>query len=581
LILGEPGAGKTITLLQLASELLARAETSPGAAIPVVLNLSSWNEQSEPLEKWLHEELRGKYFVPGAVAEDWIAKDALTLLLDGLDEVLPEKRTACIETINAYRQNHGPTQMAICCRKADYADQPQRLQLDNAIALQPLDEKQVKQILASDERGMIVAETLQGDASLSQLARTPLMLNIMMTASQDVSDADWRRLGNVEAHRRRLFDLYLKNVFRRRRPSASEAEETTARVLPWLARHLSEQGQTMFLMEGLGPEWLKPGPQRSIAFLSIRLLPLLLLAFFVYLFYLAGGEGPLGLRMALALGACAFLTSLISARLNNPLTLLLNTALTSFACGLLLETEWPKAILAGFVLGIPGGAIAIALQTPRMTDRLRWSWGRTLSLVLGAILVEGSVSAIVYFSFGIEPFFTFTSMLLLALPPVALGGMLIFGWRPSMQVAKTVVPNQGFWQSLRNAVGISLFLLLILLPLSLPIAWSMAPNGTKLSWELLPYLQSAIPFVFAAVGLMTLPLGLWVGGAACLQQLIIRFILSSTKQLPWNLIQTLDQATDRIILQRVGGGYIFQHRLLQEHFASPTFKQIHPEKEQP
>ena len=43
LILGEPGAGKTITLLQLASELLARAETMPGGPIPVVLNLSSWN----------------------------------------------------------------------------------------------------------------------------------------------------------------------------------------------------------------------------------------------------------------------------------------------------------------------------------------------------------------------------------------------------------------------------------------------------------------------------------------------------------------------------------------------------------
>jgi hypothetical protein len=350
--------------------------------------------------------------------------------------------------------------------------------------------------------------------------------------------------------------------------------------LPWLAHNLSEQGETVFLMEGLDIGWLKTQPQRITFFLGIRLLTSLLLAFFVYLFYLAGGDGSLGTRMALALGVCACLTSLVSAGLNNPLTLILNTALTSFSCGLLLKIEWPSAMLVGLVLGIPGGAIAIALQTPRMTDRLRWSWSRTLSLALGVILVESSVSAIVYFSFGTEPFLTFTSLLLLALPPVALGGMLVFGWRPSMLVAKTVVPNQGFWQSLRNAVGISLFMLLILLPLSLPIAWGMAPKGTEAIWVLLPYLQLAIPFVFAAVGLMTLPLGLLVGGAACLQQLIIRLILSSSEQLPWNLIQTLDQATDRIILQRVGGGYIFQHRLLQEHFANPTFKHIQPEKEQ-
>jgi hypothetical protein len=30
----------------------------------------------------------------------------------------------------------------------------------------------------------------------------------------------------------------------------------------------------------------------------------------------------------------------------------------------------------------------------------------------------------------------------------------------------------------------------------------------------------------------------------------------------------LDYATERILLRRVGGGYVFVHRLLQEYFAS-------------
>jgi predicted NACHT family NTPase len=39
LILGAPGSGKTTTLLELAGELLARAEAEDGQPIPVVFNL--------------------------------------------------------------------------------------------------------------------------------------------------------------------------------------------------------------------------------------------------------------------------------------------------------------------------------------------------------------------------------------------------------------------------------------------------------------------------------------------------------------------------------------------------------------
>jgi predicted NACHT family NTPase len=41
LILGEPGSGKTIALLQLARDLITRAAQETDHLIPVVLNLSS------------------------------------------------------------------------------------------------------------------------------------------------------------------------------------------------------------------------------------------------------------------------------------------------------------------------------------------------------------------------------------------------------------------------------------------------------------------------------------------------------------------------------------------------------------
>uniref|UniRef100_A0ACD5GT57 Uncharacterized protein n=1 Tax=Desertifilum tharense IPPAS B-1220 TaxID=1781255 RepID=A0ACD5GT57_9CYAN len=47
----------------------------------------------------------------------------------------------------------------------------------------------------------------------------------------------------------------------------------------------------------------------------------------------------------------------------------------------------------------------------------------------------------------------------------------------------------------------------------------------------------------------------------------MRLILYCQGCIPWNYSRFLDYATERIFLQKVGGGYIFVHRLLLEHFA--------------
>jgi len=38
--------------------------------------------------------------------------------------------------------------------------------------------------------------------------------------------------------------------------------------------------------------------------------------------------------------------------------------------------------------------------------------------------------------------------------------------------------------------------------------------------------------------------------------------------MPWNYPRFLDYAAKRILLRKVGGGYMFVHRLLLEYFAS-------------
>ena len=67
--------------------------------------------------------------------------------------------------------------------------------------------------------------------------------------------------------------------------------------------------------------------------------------------------------------------------------------------------------------------------------------------------------------------------------------------------------------------------------------------------------------VFGLIGALT------CGGHACLQHVILRFFLWHAGLAPWKYVQFLEYAVERILLHRVGAGYLFIHRSLLEYFA--------------
>ena len=77
LILGVPGSGKTITLLELARDAITRAEHNNSQPIPVVLNLSSWALERQTLATWVVDELKSKYFIPNEIGDSWVGSSAL------------------------------------------------------------------------------------------------------------------------------------------------------------------------------------------------------------------------------------------------------------------------------------------------------------------------------------------------------------------------------------------------------------------------------------------------------------------------------------------------------------------------
>lgn len=64
------------------------------------------------------------------------------------------------------------------------------------------------------------------------------------------------------------------------------------------------------------------------------------------------------------------------------------------------------------------------------------------------------------------------------------------------------------------------------------------------------------------------------GGDVVTKHCILRIILWWKGYAPLNYARFLDYCADRIFLRKVGGGYIFVHRLLMEHFASLTEENI-------
>lgn len=291
LILGAPGAGKTILLLQLAKALIgvARGEKQSAfssqlsantqKAIPVVFNLSSWAAERKPLNEWIVEELRLRYQVPKKVAEMWVAEQVLLLLLDGLDEVAEQYRDVCVDAINAFREQYPAVDIAVCSRIADYEMLTRKLDLRGAVTLQPLNDAQIDGYINRPELTGL-RQIMSEDSVLREMATTPFLLNAMAYAYRDVGAGTLRILpdDNTEARRTRLLEswadkrlqtiTFLTVLSNQKKQSANYKLPQAKHYLAWLAKNMFERGQSVFYIENMQPDWIT---QPTLPTLSARI----------------------------------------------------------------------------------------------------------------------------------------------------------------------------------------------------------------------------------------------------------------------------------------------------------------------
>jgi eukaryotic-like serine/threonine-protein kinase len=319
LILGAPGCGKTTVLLQLAESLLEAAEHDPQEPIPVVFNLASyannrsmfykwlWESDQLSLERYLINDLTTKYYVPEPIAKEWVEGGQLTLLLDGLDEVVPEHREACVGAINTFTSTHPTVKLAVCSRRATYQALSQMLDLKGQVVAQPLTIDQIDNFLGVlGPRLEGLRRALDTDIVLLKLMQTPLLLNMAIWAYKDCDVEQLRTHMDMNSEQRRklLIGAYIQRVLREKTTTdTSYPHEQTVHWLSCLARKMQQNTQSIFHLEMIQLNWLETKAQRRLYFtlpwLIGGLLLLLSIATFAIAWRFVDLETGFGAYMAL------------------------------------------------------------------------------------------------------------------------------------------------------------------------------------------------------------------------------------------------------------------------------------------
>lgn len=261
LILGHPGIGKTVMLMQLLEVLLKETKGQTQRSLPIVFNLASWAVNQKPIASWVVDELVISYDVPRHKALRWVKDQSLILLLDGLDEVRLDARQACVEALNDFRALHTVTPMVVCSRINDYEEIPERLDLKGAVQIEPLSHEAIEAYLGEDERLAGLRRLVAEDAVVRQMVVAPFLLNTMVYTYADKPIEALRGYHTAEERREHLFDQYIH-----RRLQDNPSEWTYAEVrdaLKWLASKMVAQVQTVFREEDVEPNWLTPSGQAN------------------------------------------------------------------------------------------------------------------------------------------------------------------------------------------------------------------------------------------------------------------------------------------------------------------------------
>jgi len=442
-----------------------------------------------------------------------------------------------LEAINGFRSEHGFLPIAVCSRLADYEDLGHKLQLRSAVVVQALDAEDVDTALSHKPQLNRLREAVKQDATFAELLRTPLMLWIAALAYHNTAEMIDTDEG-VEQMRDHLFSAYVKSMFKRRAVSEQYSQESMYRWLTRLACSLGRNKLSIFTLEGLSFNFFD---SYRLRILSRCITGIAVLVTYSITCFLVSAVGYA------ASGLLGRVLSFLPILNVNPSSWLQQAVFVLQGGEVNAMVLAPAATIIAITIDLqPSEKIDLGFRN--ISTRIKRAFiGFAGFFALFPLLLTvgdyGNYSSVAEFvsdykaSFGRNEVLGAASPLLMAL----LTGLFLLVLTPNSSERSNC--NEGT----RRSIKIALTMTGVVVILGIFIALHEGLHG----WLLLA----------------SLTLGL-TGGLFVIKHYVLRLFLWMMRIGPYNYPAFLDYADERILLRRIGGSYVFTHRMLQEYFAS-------------
>ncbi|MBV9231889.1 MAG: hypothetical protein JOZ18_21445 [Chloroflexi bacterium] len=495
----------------------------------------------------------------------------------------------------------------ICSRSGNYLNQSKRLLLDNAVVARPLTEQKIDTYLQNTGQSMDgLREALHHDPSLRELAHTPLMLRVLTTIYEGGTVENSQLMSTLDV-RQQAFAAYIMQTFKRQ-SHARYKPERTLEWLQWLAQQLNRHNQSDFYIELMQIDWLPeyrfrrlypafavglvygvltaigygisylpyfPPHYVIIVSLIITVFNMLLYGFFNGIIFglLANSDAKPSQASSDHKQSAGIRQRVVALLGNRVIYGGLNGLLDGVLVGFLVTP------VSGWICGIFTCAFCATLGKLdveiRCAEYLSWSWSSMFrnahKFLAGGLLVGLLYGLVTGRDYLFAPAHLLPSLLL------GLGVGLLVGLLMSIRggftnkvpdVRNILKPNQGIRNSIRYSLFFGLFFgiafgLLFGLIYG-PILFLILGQEYRSSFPA----NSGLIYGLSDGFLVAAFFWLLSGGIACVQHTLLRLLLWKRGAIPWNYAHFLDHAAGLALLHKVGGGYIFFHKLLQEYFVT-------------
>ena len=283
IVIGEPGAGKSVLALLLALGLIEHPRRDE--PVPVLLPISTWEPQRESVVDFAARRLTQDYpIIAGTVSGQEVARQLVEqarvlLVLDGLDELATDLRAFVVRRLDEFTAASRP--LVATCRSQEYEQtirtHGQVVSRAAVVEIEPVTVGQAIEFLShpapSRPRWSPVFDHLRENPGglLAQTLSTPLMVSLARTAYQPPSTdpTDLIRAGTQREIRATLLDAYVATVNDPDQPLVSRrlrrnySSTAARRYLETLALHLHLSTTVEFVWWQLRADLFTYRPRRA------------------------------------------------------------------------------------------------------------------------------------------------------------------------------------------------------------------------------------------------------------------------------------------------------------------------------